>query len=126
MPTHPTNVRIALASQINTLLLVGGGANPTLDFLTSGDAEVGVLPMHATVPFGVPNASTAIMTAGTITDDTTATAGTIAKAVMKDKAGAAVVNLTVSTSGADINLSSLVIANNDTLRITSLTYAPAP
>lgn len=124
MPTHPTNVRIALAEQIRTLLAVGTGL-PDIIFETSGDAEVAILEMDA-VAFGVPNGSTAIMTAAAIADDTTAIAGTIDHAVMRDKDDLPVVNLTVATSGADINLSSLVIATNDTVRITSLTYEPAP
>ena len=89
-----------------------------MEFQTSGDLEVATLPFSATA-FGAASSGTA--TAATITSDTNATGGTIAKAVAKDGDDTTIITFTVSTSGADINLSSLSITGGDTVAVSSLT-----
>lgn len=113
--THPTaSIRNGLADHIVDQL--DGG---TLEFQTSGDAEV------ATCTFGTPAfgaAAAGVATANAITDDTNATGGTITHAEWKTSGGTTVVQCDVATSGSDINLSSVAIGAGDTVSITSLTY----
>jgi len=94
-----------------------------LVFNTSGNAEVATLAFGATA-FGAASSGTA--TANAITSDTSATGGTVAKFQAKSGAGTVIFEGAVSTSGSDINLSSLVVGVGDTVSISSLTYsAPA-
>lgn len=98
--------------------LLDGG---TLEFQTSGGVEV------ATLTFGTPAfgaASTGTATANAITGDSSATGGTIAKAVLKTSGAAAVVTYTVTATGGggDIELSSVAIGAGDTVSVSSLTY----
>lgn len=120
--THPTAVRTALADLVVDLIDAGAGAG-TLEFQTAGSVQV------ATLTFSDPafgNAVAGVATASAITSDTNATGGTIAKAVIKDSNGTQVTSCSVGTSGADINLSSVVISAGQTVAVTSLTYtAPA-
>ncbi len=120
--THPTGVRNTLCNTVVDLLDAGTGAG-TLKFVTSGDVEV------ATCTFSDPAfaaASTGTATANAITDDTNATGGTAAKFEAEDSDTNDCFLGSVATSGADINLSSVVIGAGDTVSISSLTYsAPA-
>lgn len=114
MATLETSARNAACDAVVDLL--DGG---TLEFQTSGDVEV------ATLTFGTPAfgaASNGVATANAITSDTNATGGTIAKAVLKTSGAVDVVTVTVGTSGADINLSSLTIGAGDTVSVSSLTH----
>lgn len=120
--THATTVRTAIADLVVDLIDAGAGAG-TLEFLTSGDVEVATLTFSDPA-FGAASSGTA--TASAITSDTSATGGTVAKFVTKDSNGTAVFYGAVSTSGSDINLSSLSVGVGDTVAISSLTYsAPA-
>jgi len=116
--THETAARNGIADYIVDQL--DGG---TLEIQTSGDVEV------ATLTFGSPAfgaAAAGVATANAITDDSSATGGTAAKAQLKTSGATAVVNCSVGTSGADINLSSVSIGASDTVSVSSLTYtAPA-
>jgi len=116
--THETAARNGIADYIVDQL--DGG---TLEIQTSGDVEV------ATLTFGTPAfgaAAAGVATANAITDDSSATGGTAAKAQLKTSGATAVVNCSVGTSGEDINLSSVSIGASDTVSISSLTYtAPA-
>lgn len=92
----------------------------TLEFQTSGAVEV------ATLTFGTPAfgaAASGTATANAITDDTSATGGTIDQAQWKSSAATVVVQCAVGLTGSDINLSSLSIAAGDTVSISSLTYS---
>lgn len=98
--------------------LLDGG---TIEFQTGVDAEVATLTL-GTPAFGAAASGTA--TANAITDDTSATGGTIAKAVFKTSAAAAVftVSVTATGGGGDIELSSLAIGAGDTVSLTSYTH----
>lgn len=117
MPTLETAARDAACNAIVDLIDAGSGAG-TLQFETSGDVEVATLTFSAT-SFGA--ASAGVATANAITSDTNAAGGTIAKASAYDSNSNKVVELTVGTSGADINVSSLTIGAGDTVSVSSLT-----
>jgi hypothetical protein len=97
----------------------------TLVFQTSGDSEVATLTL-ANPAFGA--ASNAVATAGSITSDSSATGGTIAKARLKNAAGTdkIICSVTASGGGGDIELSSVSVSAGQTVSVSSLTYtAPA-
>ena len=117
MPTLETAARNAACNAIVDLIDAGPGAG-TLRFETSGDVEV------ATLTFSDPafgDAASGTATAGAITSDIDATGGTVAQASAYDSTSAKVMEFTVGTSGADINLSSLTIGAGDTVSMSSLT-----
>ena len=118
--THAAAVRTAIANLVVDSIDAGAGAG-TLEFQTSGNVEVATLTFSDPA-FGAASGPTA--TADTITDDTDATGGTIAKAVAKDSDGNAVVTCSVTGSGGggDIELSSVVISAHQTVGVDSLTY----
>ena len=120
--THPTSVRNIIAEAVVDSIDAGGAGS--LIFQTSGDVEVATLPFSATA-FGAAAAGTA--TAAAITSDTNATGGTVAKFIINNGSAAqAGFAGAVATSGAEINLTSLVIGSGDTVSMSSLTYtAPA-
>ena len=120
--THPTTVRNTIADAVVDSIDTGGAGS--LIFQTSGDVEVATLTFSATA-FGAASSGTA--TANAITSDTSATGGTVAKfKIQNGSAADAGFAGAVSTSGSDINLSSLTVGAGDTVSISSLTYtAPA-
>lgn len=123
--THPTAVRQGIANFVVDQLDEGTPPGK-LVYRTSGDVEVATLTF-SNPAFGAADGS-AIATASAITSDTTATGGTIAKATLENAAGTAKINCSVTATGGggDIQLSSVVIAANDTVATSSLTYtAPA-
>ncbi len=120
--THPTTVRTTVANTVVDLIDAGAAAG-TLEFQDSGGTEV------ATLTFSDPaygNASNAVATASAITSDTDATGGTVAKWVQQDSDGTDVILGAASTSGSDINLSSLSVGAGDTVAVSSLTYTAMP
>lgn len=114
--THSTTARTSLANAI--LDDIDVGAAGLLEFQTSGSAEVATLTLSD--PAG--SVSGAVLTFSAITDDTSATGGTVAKFELQTSAGAAVVLGNVLTSGGDINLSSLSVGPGDTVSMAALTY----
>lgn len=92
----------------------------TIVFETSGDAEVATCTFASTA-FGA--ASSGVATAETITDDTSATGGTVDHAVLVGAATTEFAELTCSVTGGggDIQLTSTTIGAGDTVSITSLT-----
>lgn len=117
MSTLTTSARNAAANAVVDLIDGGSGAG-TLQFETSGDVEV------ATCTFSDPafgNASTGVATANSITSDTNATGGTVAQASAYDSDSNKVIEFSVSTSGADIDMSSLTVGAGDTVSVSSLT-----
>lgn len=119
--THPTTVRNAMAEVVVDLADAGAGA-ADLIFQTSGDVEVATCPMSDPA-FG--NAASGTATASAITDDTSATGGTVAKARIKDSNATEVLacSVTATGGGGDIELSSVSVGAGDTVSISSLTYS---
>lgn len=120
--THATALRNTLCDAAVDAI-DSGVSDGTLEFLTSGDVEVATLTFSATA-FGAASGGSA--SANSITSDTNATGGTIAKFQIKDGSGTAIIFGAVGTSGSDINLSSLAVGAGDTVSLSALTYtAPA-
>jgi hypothetical protein len=72
-------------------------------------------------------ATTGTATAGAITSDTAAVAGTVAYASLQTSGGVVIILCQVAASASDINMSNgLVLATNDTVSCTSLTYTALP
>lgn len=74
------------------------------------------LATHTLTGFGAP--ATGVITANAIADATIAADGTADSATISDTAGT--YTLTVGTSGADLNLSTLTYISGETSSITSL------
>ena len=117
--THPTSVRNTVADAVVDLIDAGAGAG-TIQFQTSGDVEVATLT-YSDPAYGAAAAGTA--TANSITSDTNATGGTVAKSRHYDSNTTEVFATAVGTSGSDINLSSLAVGSGDTVSMSSLTYS---
>lgn len=117
--THPTAVRNAVADLVVDRIDAGSGAG-TIQFQTSGDVEVATLT-YSDPAYGSAAAGTA--TANSITSDTNATGGTVAKSRHYDSDATEVFATAVGTSGSDINLSSLSVGSGDTVSMSSLTYS---
>ena len=95
------------------------GAAGTLLFETSGDVEV------ATITLGNPAfgaaANGVITLNGTPLSDTSATGGTVAQFSIFKSGPVKLLEGTVATSGADINITSTTIGASDTVTLTSFT-----
>ena len=119
---HETAVRNGIADYVVDGVDTGGAG--TLEFQTSGDVEVATLTFSATA-FGA--ATGGVATASAITSDSSATGGTVAKFVIKNGSGTAILSGTAGDAGTeDIVLSSATIGAGDTVSCSSLTYtAPA-
>ncbi len=113
--TLETSVRNALADQIDAEIGTAG----YLEFQTGAQVEV------ATITFQNPAFGTAvtgvITMAGQPLQDTNATGNASAIDAFQIFASGAVLKITgtVSTSGADINMSSLTVAATDTVELTT-------
>ena len=98
-------------------------ANGTLEILTSGDAVLATFGLNA----GGGNIAGSVWTL--VFDNATVTAtgtGTAAKAQIKTSGGSAhITGLTVSTSGADINLDSTSITTGQSVNLSSATITHA-
>lgn len=89
-------------------------------YASNGTTEVATLTFD-TPAFGA--AAAGVATAGTITSDTSATGGTTTIANLVTSGASEIVECSVGTSGADINLSNNVIGAGDTVSMSALTYA---
>lgn len=122
--THPTAVRDGICNFVVDQLDEGTPPG-TLVFQTSGDVEVATLTLSNTA-FGSSSSGTA--TANAITQDTSATGGTIAKVRLKNAAGTDKIigSVTATGGGGDIQLNSVVVSAGQAVSLSSLTYtAPA-
>jgi hypothetical protein len=124
--THPTAVRNALCNLVVDLIDADSGAG-YLEFQTSGDVEVATCAFSATAFDAAGSAggnSDGVATADTISDDTNAAGGTIAKARAFDGADTEVFACSVTTSGGggDIIITSTAITATETVGVTALTY----
>lgn len=120
--THSTAARNAAVDAVTALI----GTSGKLVFRVGGTlgspgTAVATLTFSATA-FGA--ASGGVATANAITSDTNATgnASPVTKASLQTSGGTLVIYCDVSTSGSDINLSSVSIAAADTVAVSSLTY----
>jgi hypothetical protein len=112
----------ALATEIGSsplLRIYSGSAPANADAALSGNTLLAELPMSAT-PFAAPSGGT--MTANAITADASADAtGTAAFArIYKSGGSTCVVQLSVGTSGAEVNLSTLSIVSGGNVSCTSM------
>jgi len=115
MPTLETVARNAAVDGVVDLLDSGD-----IRFETSGDNEVATCDFGATA-FGAAASGTA--TANAISDDSSATGGTIEHASLRQSDTTKVMECTCTATGGggDIELTSLVIGAGDTVSVTSLT-----
>lgn len=122
--THPTAVRNSLADLVVDLIDAGAGAG-TLEFQTSGNVEVATCTFSDPA-FGAASSGTA--TASAITADSSATGGTIAKAVAKDSNGNTcfTCSVTATGGGGDIEMNSVVVSAGQQVSVSSLTYSAPP
>jgi hypothetical protein len=117
--TLTTAARNAACNAIVDLIDVGTtDANGDLLIATSGDVEVATLAC-SNPAFGA--AATGVATAAAISDDTNATGGTAAIFWFQDRDNTEVFRGSVGTSGADLNLSSVVIGSGDTVSVSAFT-----
>lgn len=128
--THVVAIRDALADLVVDSVDAGAGAG-YFRFDTSGDVEV------ATCAFSDPafdDAGSAggnadgVATANAISDDTSATGGTVAKGKFFDSNNVQKLTCSVTATGGggDVEITSTAIGATDTVSITSLTYAAPP
>jgi hypothetical protein len=119
--TLTTAARNAACNAVVNLLNAGtpGDAAGDIAFSTSAPATLCVCPL-SNPAFGA--AAVGVATAAAITTGVATAAGTCALALFRDRANAEVFRCAVGTAGSDINLSSVTIAINDTIAISSLTY----
>jgi hypothetical protein len=116
--TLETALRNDLANQIDDSINTGGGT-AQLKFETSGDVEVATIDLQNPA-FGA--AATGVITlAGVPLSDASATGGTTAQFSIYDRGAAKLLEGTVATSGADINITSTVIAATEVVQLTSFT-----
>ena len=120
MPTLETSARNAACDGVVDLIDAGSGAG-TLKYETSGDVEVATCTFSDPA-FGASSSGTA--TASAITDDSSATGGTVAQASAYDSNSAKVIEFTVTATsgGGDIEMAGgLVIGAGATVSTSSLT-----
>lgn len=102
--------------------LIDGGttdANGDLVIRTSGNVEVATLAF-SNPAFGA--AATGVATAGTISDDTSATGGTAANFIFQDRDNTEVLEGSAGDVGTeDLVLSSASVGTGDTVSVTSFT-----
>lgn len=120
--TLSTAARNAACNAIVDLVDVGTtDLNGDLVIMTAGELEVATLALSE-VAFG--NSSSGTATAAAITSDTNATGGTAALFKVLDQDNTEVWRGSVGAtgSGADLELSALVIGAGDTVTVTSFTF----
>lgn len=110
-----------LTTQIGSsgLLSVYTGTQPTNpDTALSGNTLLASLALSSTFAAG---ASGGVLTASTITSATAANTGTATWATLTTSAGTRIVDMSVGTSGADLNLSTTSIVSGASVAVSSLT-----
>lgn len=120
----------AAADAVVDRIDLGAGAGTikiyTATIPTDADTAVGAQTLLATLTFSDPAfgaASNGVATASAITSDTSADAtGTAAWARIADSTGTTVMDVTVGTTGEDINFNTVSFVAGATVAITSLTY----
>lgn len=120
--THVTATRNTLCNAVVDQLDSG-----FVKFVTSGDVEVATCGFGATAFDAAGSAggnSDGVATANSISDDTSATGGTVAKFELQTSGPTSIVfgSVTTSGGGGDIIISSTAITAGETVSVTSLTY----
>lgn len=116
MPTLDTATRNAIVDCVSGLIDAGGGGD--LVFETSGDVEVATCPFSAD---SFPAASSGSATANSITDDSSATGGTIDHVMVVSGTPADVMNCSIDTDSlSEFQISSLTISAGDTVSVSSM------
>jgi hypothetical protein len=77
------------------------------------------LAVHTLTGFGAP--STGVITASAISDETIAASGTADSATLSDTSGEYALTVGVTSSGADVEISTLTFISGETSSVTSLT-----
>jgi hypothetical protein len=107
-------------------LIDGGTTNPTgaVVFMASNDAEVATCNFSNPAYGAGTSAAPSVATADTITSDTDATGGTIAKFkhVDRDGTGHHFGSVTATDGGGDYEITSVAVAAGETVAVTSSTY----
>ena len=117
---YATATKNSMSNHIDDLVNAGTGSYGKLVFLTSSGETVATLPMA--VPAFADSVQGTIV-ANTISPDLSAAGGLIARFVIQDKDGTAVLNGSVGISGADINLERIDIPVGSTVALDTLTYS---
>jgi len=117
--THGTLTRTAMADAAVDRIDLGAGAG-TLTFKSALDATICVVTL-ADPAFGAASGGSATLL-GVPLQGTVTASGTITKFTIADSNAVAIINGTVGTSGADINLSSVSVQLNDIIQIDAITY----
>jgi hypothetical protein len=129
-PHFSVSARNAMLDEITTtigasgvfIIYAGGQPTDVSDALTGANTTVAYLQMSATA-FGA--AASGVMTANSITDDSSAVGGTAGFFSICKSTGARVADGSVDTSGADLNLNSTTITTGATVSITAFTVTIA-
>jgi hypothetical protein len=123
--THSATAAAAMTNA-SVDLIDGGTTNPTgaVVFMTSGDVEVATCNFSNPAYGAGTSAAPSVATANTISDDTNATGGTIAKFkhVDRDETGHHFGTVTATGGGGDYEISSVTVAASETVSVTSSTY----
>lgn len=126
-----TNAAASAAADAVVDLIDGGAAAGTIKIYdgtipTNADTAIGAQVLLATLTFSDPAfgaASNGVATASAITSDSSADAtGTATWARIADSNGTTIMDVTVGTTGEDINLNTVSIVAGAQVSITSLTY----
>lgn len=119
--THPTTVRNAITDAVVDLVDAGSGAG-YIELTTAGDVEVATLALQDPA-FGSASGGSASALSPPF-EDSSATGGTATKVKVKDSDDNVVYQGTVGLtgSGADVELTSNVIAAGSIVRFTAATY----
>ena len=115
-----TTLRDDLANQIDDS--INAGTAPELVFETSGDVEVATIILATPDAFGAASTGTITMTGQPISDASANGGTTVQFSIYINVAQSGkILEGTVATSGADINISSTVIGATDTVELTTFT-----
>ena len=118
--THPAAVRTGIADFVVDQLDEGSPPG-TIVFQTSGDVTVATCTL-ANPAFG--SAVAGVADAGTISDDTSAIGGTIAKARLRNQAGTdkIICSVTALGGGGDIEVNDTDVGAGQTVGVDELDY----
>lgn len=124
--THPTAVRDEITDTIVDALDSG-----LIELQTSGGTEVATLTLNATAFDDSGSAggnSDGVATANAISDDSSATGGTVAKGELQesDATSRVLFSVTATGGGGDMTIPSTSIGAGSTVSCSSLTYESMP